>query len=355
MKYILTKNKIFDTQTNKIIADKNQLFINNKGFSHNKIKKIFNFMEKSENKSENKSKYKSFQDLKNIKKRHSLKLFDFTILIYREDKDMRKLLNKLLINLVVQSFNKRTSKYDIYREIIDTDYKIDFKTDEQIKNIIKILENIDLKHNDFNLNGFSFFKIIANIIALEHGTKKKTDNNSTSSDIKDFEKRIQNLKLNQDKIFSEILIQKEDLMEKINSIDKNIRELEYLLADKLDITLCQFESKLIENNELAELDEQDKKDETIPISLDVLKNLWKNVSKRNDLKKDKRLCENEISNINNIIEKWDIYTSISRNSDNLYLIRHNVKTKQIEPHELLHNFYSYYYTKTKINNMYERL
>ena len=144
-------------------------------------------------------------------------------------------------------------------------------------------------------------------------------------------------------------------MEKINSIDKNIRELEYLLADKLDITLCQFESKLIENNELAELDEQDKKDETIPISLDVLKNLWKNVSKRNDLKKDKRLCENEISNINNIIEKWDIYTSISRNSDNLYLIRHNVKTKQIEPHELLHNFYSYYYTKTKINNMYERL
>ena len=57
---------------------------------------------------------------------------------------------------------------------------------------------------------------------------------STGSDLKDLKNRISEIQNNIPSIFSEILIIKNNLIQKIKDIDNKISELEYHLANKLD-------------------------------------------------------------------------------------------------------------------------
>ena len=145
MKYILTKNKLFDKETNEIIADKNKLLINNRGFSYNKIKKLFSFMIKT----------KSFTGFVQL---------DYFIRSIQRDEHSIELLMKLLINLIVKSFNTyfnrnpKNRKLITYRQFIDKKYEINFEKDKEINNIIKILEKIEIEYNGFHLNAFYFLK-----------------------------------------------------------------------------------------------------------------------------------------------------------------------------------------------------
>ena len=201
---------------------------------------------------------------------------------------------------------------------------------------------------------FCFFKIIGNIVALEHGKKKKDDQNSTGSDIKHLKNRISKIQNNTPSIFSEILTNKNNLIQKIKNIDSEIRELEYHLANKLDGTLNTLRDKLEEKNEFVDLDENqfveenDKKNNTISISLDLLKNLWKDVSKRDKLKEEQILCKEKILNINKIIRNWNITTSISKTKNKLYLLS---STKGVFEF-FFSNFYEYYYNKTENKDPY---
>ena len=139
---------------------------------------------------------------------HYVEQDNFINLINKSKLEVNLLLNRLLINLVVEHYNYMklkehneynktvSSRWYNYRTFNDfervdskyvSSYQIDFeKPDKEIAKIISVLKNIIITNNESVINGFQFFVLLSKLIAIEHGNKRITDKHSTGTDLKNF-------------------------------------------------------------------------------------------------------------------------------------------------------------------------
>lgn len=344
-------------------------------------------------------KNQSFDNLMSLENTHYVDKYEFIDLILKSSETSNILLNRLLINLVVEQYNyiekKKRSKWYNYRTFKDfkqegkkyvSSYQIDFeKPDKEIAKIISVLKNIIITNNESVINGFQFFVLLSKLIAIEHGNKRITDKHSTGTDLENFStfEDLGNLENKKKDLFDNYI---ENEQKKYTELSTKIAPQEVRIADILtgilqgvtrdgldilnddgilkynldkkkeeaeddrkaeDDREAEDDKEAEDDRKVVGLDDEVTNEEDIlnkQIPLEFLKEIIEHTSTRNKLIKESKEIQKNKLWLLNVKKEWTLFTSISKRQKSLYLIEK--KNKTVVPHRFLNKFYTDYYRYT---------